>query len=165
MPEVDFWYMVEVNKHARWIQLWLKTWPITNAVSVFRRFLTRYFNICQFLLLYSAVYCGNGNPPMSPSESTRLHFPVRDARCERRKILTLKCPSSHWNPTPNPSQYVLVSFHLISQAIRPLQPTPSGNFFFKNPSKKMQKSPCTPGEALGYFLVWCRPGLQIGTPF
>ena len=35
------------------------------------------------------------------------------------------------NPTPNPSQYILVSFHLISQAVRPLQPTPSGSLFSK----------------------------------
>ena len=45
--------------------------------------------------------------------------------------------SSTWNgqaatnQMPNPSQYVLVSFHLINQAIRPLQPTPSGNLFSK----------------------------------
>ena len=39
--------------------MWLK-----YAVSVFRRFSTRYFGICHFFLRY----CGIGYPPMSPSE-------------------------------------------------------------------------------------------------
>ena len=38
-------------------------WPIINAVSVFPRFLTWYFGICQFFLRY----CGIGQPLMSPS--------------------------------------------------------------------------------------------------
>ena len=38
-------------------------WPIINAVSVFRRFSTRYFGICQFFLRC----CGIGWPLMSPS--------------------------------------------------------------------------------------------------
>ena len=38
--------------------MWLK-----YAVSVFRRFSTRYFGICHFFLRY----CGIGYPPMSPS--------------------------------------------------------------------------------------------------
>ena len=53
--------------------------------------------------------------------------------------------SSAWNgqaatnQTPNPSQYVLVSFHLISRAIRPLQPTPSGSLFSKIQDKTTPK--------------------------
>ena len=38
--------------------MWLK-----YAVSVFRRFSTRYFGICHFF----SRYCGIGYPPMSPS--------------------------------------------------------------------------------------------------
>ena len=53
--------------------------------------------------------------------------------------------SSAWNgqaatnQTPNPSQYVLVSFHLISRAIKPLQPTPSGSLFSKIQDKTTPK--------------------------
>ena len=53
--------------------------------------------------------------------------------------------SSAWNdqaatyPTPNPSQYVLVSFHLISRAVRPLQPTPSRSLFSKIQAKTTPK--------------------------
>ena len=53
--------------------------------------------------------------------------------------------SSAWNgqaatnQTPNPSQYVLVSLHLISRAIRPLQPTPSGGLFSKIQDKTTPK--------------------------
>ena len=53
--------------------------------------------------------------------------------------------SSAWNgraatnQTPNPSQYGLVSFHLISQAIRPLQPTPSSSLFSKIKDKTTPK--------------------------
>ena len=43
--------------------MWLK-----YAVSVFRRFSTRYFGICHFFLRY----CGIGYPPMSPSWGFRL---------------------------------------------------------------------------------------------
>ena len=41
--------------------MWLK-----YAVSVFRRFSTRYFGICHFFLRY----CGIGYPPMSPSQTS-----------------------------------------------------------------------------------------------
>ena len=74
----------------------------------------------------------------------------------------LKKKSSAWNgqaatnQTPNPSQYVLVSFHLISRAIRPLQPTPSGSLFSKIQDKT---TPGIPGghpelecEALSFLL-------------
>ena len=44
--------------------MWLK-----YAVSVFRRFSTRYFGICHFFLRY----CGIGYPPMSPSIHVFLH--------------------------------------------------------------------------------------------
>ena len=53
--------------------------------------------------------------------------------------------SSAWNgqaatnQMPNLSQYVLVSFYLISWAIRPLQPTPSGSLFSKIQDKTMLK--------------------------
>ena len=53
--------------------------------------------------------------------------------------------SSAWNgqaatnQTPNLSQYVLVLFHLISRAIRPLQPTPSSSLFFKIQDKTTPK--------------------------
>ena len=43
--------------------MWLK-----YAVSVFRRFSTRYFGICHFFLRY----CGIGYPPMSPSRRSSL---------------------------------------------------------------------------------------------
>lgn len=46
-----------------------------------------------------------------------IHIPGRDARCEMGKILSFKVQGAT-NPTPNPSQYVLASFQLISQAIR-----------------------------------------------
>ena len=86
MPEVDFWYMLELNKHARWIQLWLKTWPITNVVSVFRRFWLGISIFANFSYCIAVL----GTPRCPPSERTRLHFPVRDARCERRKNPYLK---------------------------------------------------------------------------
>ena len=41
-------------------RLWIR---LIYAVSVFRRFSTRYFCICHFFLRY----CGIGYPPMSPS--------------------------------------------------------------------------------------------------
>ena len=41
-----------------------------NAVSVFRRFSTRYFGICHFFLRY----CGIGYPPMSPSLFKGIFF-------------------------------------------------------------------------------------------
>ena len=53
--------------------------------------------------------------------------------------------SSAWNgqaatnQTPNPSQYVLVSFHLISRAIQPLQPMPSSSLFSKIQDKMTPK--------------------------
>ena len=43
-------------------RLWIR---LIYAVSVFRRFSTRYFGICHFFLRY----CGIENPPMSPSIS------------------------------------------------------------------------------------------------
>ena len=108
MPEVDFWYMLELNKHARWIQLWLKTWPITNVVSVFRRFWLGISIFANFS--YCIAVLGTPRCPPQKGQGYTFQFGMLDARGE--KILTLKCPSGHWNPTPNP----LVSFHLISQA-------------------------------------------------
>ena len=108
MPEVDFWHMLELNKHARWIQLWLKTWPITNVVSVFRRFWLGISIFANFS--YCIAVLGTPRCPPQKGQGYTFQFGMLDARDE--KILTLKCPSSHWNPTLNP----LVSFHLISQA-------------------------------------------------
>ena len=51
-------------------RLWIR---LIYAVSVFRRFSTRYFGICHFFLRY----CGIGYPPMSPSWNW-IHFPFRD---------------------------------------------------------------------------------------
>ena len=48
MSEVHFWCIHAWGKQTREMDT---TWPIINAVSAFRRFLTRYFGICQFFLL------------------------------------------------------------------------------------------------------------------
>ena len=71
-------------------------------------------------------------------ERTRLHSPVRDARCQKRNCSAWNGQAAT-NPTPNPSQYVVVSFHLIRRAIQPMQPTPSGSLFFKIQAKTTPK--------------------------
>ena len=69
--------------------------------------------------------------PLTPSFTVQFAMP--DARGEK---------SSAWNgqaatnPTPN---LVLVSFHLISGAIRPLQTTPSDSLFSKTQAKTTPK--------------------------
>ena len=60
--------------------MWLK-----YAVSVFRRFSTRYFGICHFFLRY----CGIGYPPMSPSVT--LH-------CYNKILYTLWDSAQRSNP-------------------------------------------------------------------
>ena len=74
-----------------------------NAVSVFPRFLTRYFGICLFFLRY----CGIGYPPMSPSlsghsfwnsERPAVTLLKQDSRVELSATLrrVIK-PSSSWH--------------------------------------------------------------------
>ena len=53
-------YVVEVTKHARWIKLEVNVTDHKCGQPVFRRFLTRYFGICQFVLNGIAVL---GTPP------------------------------------------------------------------------------------------------------
>ena len=65
-----------------------------------------------------------GEPATGPSRSLRLRRSFR------------KSVSIYPRSAP---EYVLVSFHLISLAIRPLQPTPSGRLFSKIEDKTTPK--------------------------
>ena len=62
----------------------------------------------------------------TPKRKTRRYIPVRKAPSEKQKI-----PAQNdrlaTNPTRNPSTVFLVSFQFNSNAIRALQPTPSGS--------------------------------------
>ena len=77
--------------------MWLK-----YAVSVFRRFSTRYFGICHFFLRY----CGIGYPPMSPSlkdglESVQNPKPFSEHRLRSTPPCLLLVPSSASKPPKN----------------------------------------------------------------
>lgn len=100
--------------------------PFGNQTLDFVR-LTKFY--CEFdyvplpnpieRLVLDWVRLPNGLIRYAGEKGHSYDIPVRNARCEKGKILSFKVQAAP-NPTENPSQYVLASFQLISQAIRPL---------------------------------------------
>ena len=80
------------------------------------------------------LFCTSPIPPKG--QGFTVQFGIPHARGEKSSALNGQAAT---NQTPNPSQYVLFSFHLISGAIWPLQLTPSGSLFSKIQDKTTPK--------------------------